>query len=95
MGCAFCASAIGGRAHNLSAAEILDQVISIQQDTGEKVGNVVVMGIGEPFDNYDNLCRFISLIHAEEGLNMSLRAITVSTCGIIPKSKPLAGIFPK
>jgi len=95
MGCAFCASAIGGRAHNLSAAEILDQVISIQQDTGEKVGNVVVMGIGEPFDNYDNLCRFISLIHAEEGLNMSLRAITVSTCGIIPKIEAFGRDFPQ
>jgi 23S rRNA (adenine2503-C2)-methyltransferase len=95
MGCAFCASAIGGKADNLSPAEMLDQVISIQQDTGERVGNVVVMGTGEPFDNYDNLCRFISLIHAKEGLNMSLRAITVSTCGIIPKIETFGKKFPQ
>jgi 23S rRNA (adenine2503-C2)-methyltransferase len=95
MGCAFCASAIGGKADNLSPAEMLDQVISIQQDTGERVGNVVVMGTGEPFDNYANLCRFISLIHAKEGLNMSLRAITVSTCGIIPKIEAFGRDFPQ
>lgn len=95
MGCAFCASAIGGRADNLSPAEMLDQVLSIGRDTGERIGNIVVMGIGEPFDNYENLCRFIELIHAEEGLNMSLRAITVSTCGIIPKIEAFGRDFPQ
>ena len=95
MGCAFCASAIGGKADNLSPAEMLDQVLFIQKDIGERIGNVVIMGIGEPFDNYLNLCRFLELIHAEEGLSMSFRAITVSTCGIIPKIEAFGRDFPQ
>ncbi len=95
MGCAFCASAIGGRADNLTPAEMLDQVLAIQKETGEAIGNVVVMGTGEPFDNYENLCRFITLIHAEEGFNMGLRSITVSTCGIIPKIEAFGRDYPQ
>lgn len=95
MGCSFCASATGGVVDNLTAAEMLDQVIAIQQDVSERIGNVVVMGTGEPLDNYENLCRFLRLVHADQGLNMSYRAITVSTCGIIPKIEQLGKDFPQ
>lgn len=95
MGCDFCASAIGGLAKNLSPSEMVDQVIAIEKSTGESVNNVVVMGTGEPFDNYENLCKFIVLIHSEEGFNMSLRNITVSTCGLIPKIKAFGTNFPQ
>ncbi|NLY70986.1 MAG: 23S rRNA (adenine(2503)-C(2))-methyltransferase RlmN [Clostridiales bacterium] len=95
MGCDFCASAIGGLTKNLSPSEMVDQVIAIEKDTGEKVNNIVVMGTGEPFDNYDNLCKFIVLIHTQEGMNMSLRNITVSTCGLIPKIKEFGTDFPQ
>lgn len=95
MGCAFCASAIGGMLGDLTPAEMLDQILAIEKDTGERVGNVVVMGTGEPFDNYDNLCRFIDLAHAKEGLNLSLRSITVSTCGIIPKIEAFGEEYPQ
>ncbi|HZK18702.1 MAG TPA: 23S rRNA (adenine(2503)-C(2))-methyltransferase RlmN, partial [Clostridia bacterium] len=95
MGCAFCASTLGGVKGNLSPAEILDQVIAIQNDVNERINNVVVMGIGEPFDNYDNLSRFLELIHAKEGMNMGYRSITVSTCGIIPKIAAFGRDFPQ
>lgn len=84
MGCSFCASTIGGLQRNLLASEMIDQVLKIQSDTGEKISNVVIMGSGEPFENYDEVLRFIRILHTKEGLNMSLRNITVSTCGIIP-----------
>ena len=90
MGCTFCASTIGGLVRNLSAAEMLDQVYSVQRDTGERVSNVVVMGTGEPLDNYDNLIRFVKMLSAEDGLNISRRNITVSTCGLADKLKKLA-----
>ncbi|GAB1475603.1 23S rRNA (adenine(2503)-C(2))-methyltransferase RlmN [Bacillota bacterium] len=95
MACTFCASAIGGVVDNLTAAEMLDQVIAIQQDVSERIGNVVVMGTGEPFDNYKNLSRFLELIHAGGGLNMSYRAITVSTCGIIPGIEQIGRDYPQ
>lgn len=95
MGCTFCASAIGGKEENLTPAEMLDQIIAIQRDTGERISNVVVMGTGEPFDNYENLCKFLSLLHDENGLNLGLRSITVSTCGIIPKIEAFAKDFPQ
>jgi 23S rRNA m2A2503 methyltransferase len=85
MGCRFCASTHAGFVRDLTAGEMLDQVISIGKDTGEKIGNVVIMGIGEPFDNYDNIIKFLRLIHDPEGLNMGYRHITVSTCGLIPE----------
>ena len=84
MGCRFCASTLGGLVRNLSAAEILDQIYRIEEDTGERVSNTVVMGSGEPMDNYENVVRFIRLLSAPEGLHMSQRNITVSTCGIVP-----------
>ena len=85
MGCAFCASTIGGKVRDLSASEMLEQIYRIQKLTGERVSNIVVMGSGEPFDNYDNLVRFIRLASDEKGMNISIRNITVSTCGIVPK----------
>ena len=90
MGCAFCASTIGGKVRNLCASEMLEQVYAIQRLTGERVSNIVVMGTGEPLDNYDNLIRFIRLASDEKGMNLSARNITVSTCGIVPKMYELA-----
>lgn len=90
MGCRFCASAIGGLKRNLLPSEMLEQIYRIQTDTKERVSNVVVMGTGEPLDNYDNLLKFIELITNEEGLNISQRNLTVSTCGIVPNIRKLA-----
>jgi 23S rRNA (adenine2503-C2)-methyltransferase len=90
MGCRFCASTLDGLERNLSASEMLDQIYRIQKLTGERVSNVVVMGSGEPMDNYDNLINFIRLLTDENGLNISQRNITVSTCGIVPGIKKLA-----
>ena len=84
MGCRFCASTIGGLKRNLKASEMLRQIYKIQKTTGERVSNIVVMGTGEPLDNYDNFVRFIRMISAPEGLNISQRNITASTCGIVP-----------
>ena len=91
MGCRFCASTIGGWTRNLLPSEMLDQVYKIQKFSKERVSNVVVMGTGEPLDNYDNLLRFIRMISDENGLHISQRNITVSTCGIVPRMYDLAG----
>ena len=90
MGCRFCASTLDGLERNLTTGEMLDQIYRIQESTGERVSNVVVMGSGEPMDNYDNLIRFIHLLSDENGLNISQRNITVSTCGIVPGIKKLS-----
>ena len=90
MGCRFCASGIGGLVRSLTASEMLDQVYRIREETGERVSNVVVMGTGEPLDNYDSLLRFIRILTSEEGLMISQRNITVSTCGLVPKIYDLA-----
>lgn len=90
MGCRFCASALGGLVRNLTAGEMLEQVYRIQEDTGERVSHVVVMGTGEPLDNYDNFLRFVRLLSDEKGLNISQRNITASTCGIVPNIRRLA-----
>ena len=90
MGCRFCASTLDGLERNLTPSEMLDQVYRIQRDTGERVSNVVVMGSGEPLDNYDNLIRFIRLLTGEGGLNISQRNVTVSTCGIVPGIRKFA-----
>ena len=90
MGCRFCASTLDGLTRNLRPSEMLDQIYRIQRSTGERVSNVVVMGSGEPMDNYDNMIRFIRLLSDENGLNISQRNITVSTCGIVPKILKLA-----
>lgn len=90
MGCRFCASTLDGLTRNLLPSEMLDQIYSISVLTGERVSNVVVMGTGEPLDNYDNLLRFIRLLTDENGLHISQRNITVSTCGIVPNILNLA-----
>lgn len=91
MGCRFCASTLNGRSRDLTASEILGQIIVITRDTKERVGGVVMMGIGEPLDNYENTVRFLKLVSAPEGLNIGLRHISVSTCGLVPGIKKLAG----
>jgi len=91
MGCRFCASTLDGCVRDLTASEMLDEVYSIQRATGERVSNIVVMGSGEPLDNYVNLIRFIKLLSDENGLNIGERHITVSTCGLVPEIKRLAG----
>lgn len=90
MGCRFCASTIGGLARNLSASEMLGQIYQIQKMIGERISNVVVMGTGEPLDNYENFVRFIRLLTDEHGLHISQRNVTVSTCGIVPRMLELA-----
>lgn len=89
-GCRFCASAIGGLVRSLRPSEMLEQVYRIGKDTGERISNVVVMGTGEPLDNYENLLRFIELLSDENGLHISQRNITVSTCGLVPRMRDLA-----
>ncbi len=91
MGCHFCASALGGLERNLLPSEMLDQIYAITLLTGERVSNVVVMGTGEPLDNYDNLLRFLRMLTDENGLHISQRNVTVSTCGLVPEIKRLAG----
>jgi 23S rRNA (adenine2503-C2)-methyltransferase len=90
MGCRFCASTLDGLERNLTPAEMLDQIYAISKITGERVSNVVVMGTGEPMDNYDNLLKFIQLLTDENGLNISQRNVTVSTCGIVENMRRLA-----
>lgn len=90
MGCRFCASTLDGLERNLLPSEMLEQIYSIIRHTGERVSNIVVMGTGEPMDNYENLIRFLHLITDEKGQNISQRNITVSTCGIVPRMKQLA-----
>lgn len=90
MGCRFCASTLDGLVRNLTPAEMLEQIYQIGKDIGERISNVVVMGTGEPMDNFDNLLKFIELLTDENGLNISQRNLTVSTCGIVPKMRELA-----
>lgn len=90
MGCRFCASTLDGVARNLTPSEMLDEIYAISRDVGERISNIVVMGMGEPLDNFDNLVKFLQLISDENGLNISQRNITVSTCGLVPMIKRLA-----
>ena len=90
MGCKFCASAGLGLARNLTPGEMLDQILAIEKDSGLPIRNIVIMGIGEPFDNYDNVLKFLGNANMTEGLNISYRHITVSTCGIVEKIAELA-----
>ncbi len=90
MGCAFCASTIGGKVRDLRPSEMLGQIIAAECDTGERISNVVMMGIGEPLDNYDNVVKFLRLVNCEDGLNIGYRHISVSTCGLADKIDALA-----
>ena len=85
MGCKFCASTLAGRVRNLEPSEMLGQIIAATKDTGERISNVVMMGIGEPLDNYDNTIKFLRLVSSENGLNIGLRHISLSTCGLVDK----------
>ena len=89
MGCKFCASTIGGRVRDLTSGELLGQVIAAQKDMGERISNIVMMGIGEPLDNYDNVLRFLRLVNCEAGLNIGYRHISLSTCGLVDKIERL------
>ena len=90
MGCRFCASTLDGWVRDLKPSEMLEQVYRIEKDLGERISHVVVMGMGEPLDNYDNLLKFIRLLTDENGLHISQRNVTVSTCGLVPQMKKLA-----
>ena len=90
MGCRFCASTLDGLVRGLTAGEMIDQIYRIGKDIGERISNVVVMGTGEPLDNYDNLLKFIELLTDENGIHISQRNLTVSTCGIVPRMRELA-----
>lgn len=90
MGCKFCASAIGGFKRHLTASEILSEIYTAQSDLGIKISHIVLMGTGEPLDNYDNVMRFLELVTDEKGLNISMRHISLSTCGVVPRIYDLA-----
>ena len=90
MGCRFCASTIAGYKRNLLPSEILQQIYTAQRDSGRKIGGAVLMGIGEPLDNYDNVVKFLRLLSDPHGFGMSLRHVSVSTCGIVPRIYDLA-----
>ena len=90
MGCAFCASTIGGLVRRLEPFEMLDEVLFTQIDSGLPISRIVLMGIGEPLDNFDNVMRFLELVNSEDGMNISMRHISLSTCGLIPKIDKLA-----
>ena len=90
MGCAFCASTLGGLVRKLEPFEMLDQVLFTQMDSGLPVSHIVLMGIGEPLDNFDNVMRFLELVNSEDGMNISMRHISLSTCGLVPKIDELA-----
>ena len=90
MGCAFCASTLGGLVRRLEPQEMLDQVLFTQVDSGLPISHIVLMGIGEPLDNFDNVMRFLELVNSPEGMNISMRHISLSTCGLVPKIDALA-----
>ena len=90
MGCAFCASTIGGLVRKLEPFEMLDEVLFTQIDSGLPISHIVLMGIGEPLDNFDNVMRFLELVNSEDGMNISMRHISLSTCGLVPKIDELA-----
>ena len=90
MGCQFCASTIGGKVRDLTPAEMLDQVLFTQLDSGTEISNIVLMGIGEPLDNFDTVLRFLELVNSPDGLNIGMRHISLSTCGLIEQIDKLA-----
>ena len=90
MGCRFCASTIDGKVRDLVPSELLGQIIAASRDLGERISNIVMMGIGEPLDNYDNVLKFLRLVGHPDGLNIGYRHISLSTCGIVPKIRALA-----
>ena len=95
MGCKFCASTIGGLSRNLTSGEIIEQLLAAERNTGEPINHIVVMGTGEPFDNYENLSKFIRIINDKNGRNLGMRNITVSTCGLAPMIEKFGQDFPQ
>lgn len=95
MGCKFCASTIDGLSRNLTSGEMSQQLLAAERDAGEPINHIVVMGTGEPFDNYDNLSKFIRIINHKQGKNLGMRNITVSTCGLVPMIDKFAKDFPQ
>ena len=92
MGCAFCASTLGGLVRRLAPSEMLDQVLFAQLDTGERISNIVLMGIGEPLDNFDSVVQFLRLVNSDDGLHIGMRHISLSTCGLVPRIRELAAL---
>ena len=92
MGCVFCASTLGGKVRDLAPSEILAQVIFTKKDSGAEISNIVMMGIGEPLDNFDAVLRFLELVNHPEGLNIGMRHISLSTCGLVKQIDKLAGL---
>lgn len=92
MGCKFCASTIAGKVRDLEAGELLGQIIAAQRDLGIRISNIVMMGIGEPLDNFDNVVKFLRIVNLPEGINIGYRHISLSTCGVVPKIYELAGL---
>ena len=92
MGCRFCASTIGGKDRDLLPSELLGQIIAAELDSGERISNIVMMGIGEPLDNYDNVIKFLKLVNHPDGINIGYRHISLSTCGVVPKIRALAEV---
>lgn len=90
MGCRFCASTIDGKVRDLTVSELLGQIIAASKDVGERISHIVMMGIGEPLDNYENVVKFLKLVNMQDGLGISYRNISVSTCGVVPKIMELA-----
>ena len=90
MGCAFCASTLAGKARDLTPAEMIDQVLFTQLDSGHQISNIVLMGIGEPLDNYDTVMKFLTLVNHPDGMNIGMRHISLSTCGLVDKIDKLA-----
>ena len=93
MGCTFCATGMGGFARDLAPSEMLAQIETAQKDMGVRIANIVLMGMGEPFDNYDNVIRFLNLVSSEDSLNIGMRHITISTCGIVPRIYDFADLM--
>lgn len=92
MGCSFCASTIGGKNRDLSSGEMVGQILKAQKDSEIKISNIVLMGTGEPLDNYNNVIKFLNIINNKNGLNIGMRHITISTCGLVPQIKKLADL---
>ncbi len=90
MGCVFCASTVGGKARDLTSGELIGQIISAEKDSGERISNIVMMGIGEPLDNFENVKKFLSIVSDPNGINIGQRHISLSTCGLCPKIRELA-----
>lgn len=95
MGCKFCASTRNGLERNLTPGEILSQLMEAEADTGEKIGHIVIMGTGEPFDNFENVASFLRIVNDKNGLNIGMRNITVSTCGLVPMIERFGDEFPQ